>query len=126
MIPTVLMLMLAGTAAPTDNPATKSRLWPACLVQSARSYAPSKEAAETIAEVVMADCASYERGARSELLVLLMGAYQHIPGGIAQMVASAEAAADRRMDDMRRQLRGKVIGIVIAERAKAASQPPAP
>lgn len=126
MIPTVLMLMLAGMAASTDNTATKSQLWPACLAQSARTYAPSKEAAETIAEVVMADCANYESGARSELLVLLMGAYQYAPGGIAQMVANAEADADRRMDDMRRRLRGKVIGIVITERAKAASQPPAP
>ena len=118
--------MIAGTSASTDNTSTAAQLWPACLVQSARTYAPSKEGAETIAEVVMADCSRYENGVRSELITLLMAAYQHVPGGVARMVESAETDADRRMDDMRRRMRGKVMGIVIAERANVASQPPAP
>lgn len=70
----------------------------------------------------MADCASYEREARTELLGLQLNAYQHLPGSIPDMVANAEIATDRRMDEIRRTLRGKVIGIVLEERAKVGSE----
>lgn len=116
------MLMLASDAASSGTVAAKRSLWPACLVQSARKYAPSPESAETVAEAVMADCASYEREARTELLGLQLNAYQHLPGSIPDMVANAEIATDRRMDEIRRTLRGKVIGIVLEERAKVGSE----
>lgn len=121
-----VMAMLLIGASSNSSPTSQSRLWPACIIQSARNYAPSKESADTIADAVLADCAPYEQRARQELLVLQMRAYQHVPGGISQMVASAEAATDRTMDDMRRQMRGTAISVVIEERNKLSAQAPQP
>jgi hypothetical protein len=118
--------MLLAAPASGDGATSPSRLWSACIIQSARNYAPSNETADTIADAALADCALYEQQAKQELLILQVRVYQHGAGGIYQKVARAEAATDRTMDDMRRQMRGAVISVVIEERSKLAAQAPQP
>lgn len=112
-----MLIAILAALASNGSPDDPRRMWNLCLIDSARTFAQQPEPAGTVADAAMAKCAAYEGPVREKLFVMQMQAYTHVARSKESLVTLSENAARESFDGLRAGLRGKLIAMVMEERA---------
>lgn len=107
----------------TQMASQRAEAWASCLVLNTRKFSPMGGSAQDTVDAAFGACAQFEAPLRTAVLGMHLGAAAGTPGGISGAVGAAEVGADRTMDSLRTGYRGKMLALVLEERAASSGAP---